>query len=82
VSVDAGEAIRFVPGEYQRGINTGDQRVVALAIGAPKETGDSKILRECDTCDERTPNTVERVEGGDATITRCLECGAETARFD
>lgn len=49
VRVDAGEAIRFAPGEYQQGINTGDERVVALAIGAPQETGTSEILRECDS---------------------------------
>jgi len=35
VTVDAGEAIRFVPGEFQQGSNRGDERVVALAPGAP-----------------------------------------------
>ncbi|MFB6198090.1 MAG: cupin domain-containing protein, partial [Halobacteriaceae archaeon] len=39
VSVEAGELARFGPGEYQRGINEGEERVVALAIGAPKEAG-------------------------------------------
>lgn len=82
VQVDAGEVIRFGPGEYQQGINRGDQRVVALAIGAPQETGKSEILRECQTCGERRPNTVERIQDGSAKITRCLECGSETARFD
>ena len=82
VVVDAGEVIRFAPGEYQRGVNTGDERVVALAIGAPREAGDSEILRECVTCGERTPNTVERLKNGQANITRCLDCGAETGRFE
>lgn len=82
VCAEAGETIRFAPGEYQRGINRGDERVVALAIGAPQETGKSEILRECEACGERTPNTVERVDDGTAKITRCLECGAETARFE
>lgn len=82
VRVDAGEVIRFAPGEYQQGINAGDERVVALAIGAPQETGTSEILRECDSCGERTPNTIERAEGGAVIVTRCLECGAETARFE
>lgn len=78
IVVDAGEVIRFAPGEYQQGINTGDERVVALAIGAPQETGDSDILRECTTCGERTSNTVERVDDGQAKVTRCLNCGEET----
>lgn len=82
VHVDAGEVIRFAPGEYQQGINTGDARVVALAIGAPQGTGTSEILRACPSCDERTPNTIERVDDGDAKITRCLECGATTARYE
>ncbi len=82
VRVDAGELIRFAPGEYQQGINTGDERVVALAVGAPREAGQSEILRRCTSCDERTPNTVERVDEGAAKITRCLECGSETARFE
>lgn len=82
VVVEAGEIIRFAPGEYQRGVNTGEDRVVALAIGAPREAGDSEILRECVTCGERMPNTVERVENGRAKITRCLDCGEETGRFE
>lgn len=82
VHVDADEAIRFAPGEYQQGTNTGDERVIALAIGAPQETGNSEILRECESCGDRTPNTVERVEDGAVRVTRCLECGTETARFE
>jgi uncharacterized cupin superfamily protein len=78
----AGEVIRFAPGEYQQGTNRGDERVVALALGAPQKTGGSEILRECGDCGERTPTTVERVDDGQATITRCLECGAETGRFE
>lgn len=81
IVVDAGEVIRFAPGEYQQGINTGDERVVAFAIGAPQETGNSEILRECEACGERTPNTVERAQDNQAKSTRCLECGNETGRF-
>ena len=78
----AGEVIRFAPGEYQQGINKDDERVVAVAIGAPQETGESEILRQCDACGERTSNTVERAEDGHAKITRCLGCGNETGRFN
>jgi len=35
VEVGAGELVRFGPGEYQRGVNRGDERVVALAPGVP-----------------------------------------------
>lgn len=82
VCVEADEIIRFAPGEYQQGVNTGDKRVVALAIGAPQETGQSEILRECESCDERTRNTIEQIDQGASKITKCLECGSETARFE
>ena len=81
VEVGAGEAIRFAPGEYQRGTNRGAERVVALAIGAPRVSGETEILVRCETCGDRTPNTIEVVDGGEAKVTRCLECGAETARY-
>ncbi|TQQ83095.1 cupin domain-containing protein [Halonotius terrestris] len=82
VTVEAGDVIRFAPGEFQRGVNTGEQRVIALALGAPQARGDTEIRRECADCGERTPTTVERIEGGSGTLTRCLECGAETGRFE
>jgi uncharacterized cupin superfamily protein len=81
VEVDAGEAVRFGPGEFQQGVNRGDERVVALAIGAPQDSGDVEIRRHCPTCGERTSTTVESDDDGAATLTRCLECGAETGRF-
>lgn len=82
VDVEPGEVIRFGPGEYQQGINRGDERVVALAIGAPQDAGELEILRACESCGERTPNTIERIQDDGVKITRCLECGSETARFD
>lgn len=82
IVVDSGEVIRFAPGEYQQGINTSDERVVAFVIGAPQKTGNSEILRECVTCGERTPNTIELIRDGQAKITRCIECGEETGRFE
>jgi uncharacterized cupin superfamily protein len=81
VEVEAGEAVRFAPGEFQQGVNRGEARVVALAIGAPQDSGDVEIRRHCPECGERTPTTVESADGGDARRTRCLECGAETGRF-
>lgn len=82
VVVAAGEVVRFAPGEFQQGINRGEERVVALAIGAPQASGGFELRRECSTCGERTPTTIERAEEGRTKITRCLDCGAETGRFE
>lgn len=35
VTVTAGEAVRFTPGEFQYGYNDADERLAALAFGAP-----------------------------------------------
>ncbi|USZ69613.1 cupin domain-containing protein [Halorussus salilacus] len=82
VAVESGEVVRFAPGEYQRGVNRDGERVVALAVGAPRESGDLDMRRECPECGERTSNEISRAEDADALLTRCVECGAETGRFD
>jgi len=51
VTVAAGEIIRFDPGEFQRGWNRGDERVRALALGAPLEYGEQRTLRHCPDCE-------------------------------
>jgi len=81
IEVGAGEAVRFGPGEWQRGRNAGEERVVALAMGAPKDTRETEMLRECPDCGGRTENSVAMTDDRDALVTRCLECGAETGRF-
>lgn len=81
VAVEAGEAVRFAPGEFQRGRNEGDDRVRALAIGAPADAGELTLLRECDACGERTGQEIEATEDRSALVTRCVDCGAETGRF-
>jgi uncharacterized cupin superfamily protein len=80
-TVGAGEAVRFAPGEWQQGWNRGEDRVTALAIGAPQESGETDILRECPDCGERTEQEIGRAEDADALVTHCLDCGAETGRF-
>ena len=80
LEVGAGEAIRFEPGEWQLGTNEGDGRVVALALGAPADTGETEIVRECPECGERTHVRVEPTEDRDALIAVCETCGAETVR--
>ena len=45
VTVAEGEVVRFAPGEFQSGRNAGDERVVALALGAPRDSEDVRITR-------------------------------------
>ncbi|WP_415379049.1 cupin domain-containing protein [Halosimplex sp. TS25] len=81
VAVSAGEAVRFAPGEWQLGRNAGDERCVALAMGAPLDARRTEMLRECPDCSGRTENTVEMADDRDALVTRCTDCGTETGRF-
>ncbi|UPW01523.1 cupin domain-containing protein [Halorussus gelatinilyticus] len=83
VAAGPDEAVRFAPGEFQRGVNEGDERVVALALGAPKESGDLDLRRDCPDCGERTPNRIERADDAaeSALVTVCEDCGAETGQF-
>jgi uncharacterized cupin superfamily protein len=81
VEVASGEAIRFAPGEFQRGFNDGDERVRAIAVGAPADAGELTLLRECETCGERTDQDIERADDADALVTLCVDCGEETGRF-
>ncbi len=81
VEVGAGEAVRFAPGEFQRGVNAGDERVRALALGAPTDGETTAILRACAGCGERTPQAIEMAPDGDALLARCEDCGGLTGRF-
>jgi len=83
VEVGAGEAIRFDREEFQRGWNRGEERVVALALGAPLEYGEQVTLRDCPDCGEATDNRLERVDvdGEEAVVAYCEECGTETGRW-
>ena len=82
VTVDSGELVRFAPGEWQQGRNESDERVRALAVGAPAESGETVIRRECPGCGERTDQEIERASDGAGLVTLCVDCGAETGRFD
>ncbi len=80
VTVDSGEAIRFAPGEWQLGRNDGDDRVVALALGAPAETGETDIRRDCPECGSRQAVRIEPTDGRDALRAICETCDTELAR--
>ena len=77
--VEAGELVRFGPGEYQRGFNRGDERAAVLAIGAPQDGGDVDLQRACSDCEERTSHEVQWDDGDAVPV--CLDCGAETGRY-
>mgnify|MGYP000303691766 CR=1 FL=1 len=81
VAVGPDEAIRFGREEFQRGWNRGDERVRALALGAPLEYGDQPKLRHCPDCDEQTDTRLERTEDGTAVVAHCRACGAETGQW-
>jgi uncharacterized cupin superfamily protein len=82
VEVGPGEVVRFPPGEFQRGWNRGEERVVALALGAPLEYGEQVKLRDCPTCGERTDNRLEAPDDDAETrVAVCKSCGTETGRW-
>jgi len=74
VVVDAGEAVRFGPGEYQTGANEGESPATVLAIGAPKESEAVRVPLDCPDCGHRglSPGWVD----GEVLL-GCPECGAE-----
>lgn len=83
VTVDAGEIVRFGRDEFQRGWNHGDERVVALALGAPLEYGTQVKLRYCEPCGEQTDTRLEREDedGEPVTVAYCAACDAENGRW-
>lgn len=81
VDVGAGEAIRFGREELQRGWNHGDERVVALALGAPLEYGTQVKLRHCPACGEETDQELAGADDEEAVVARCKRCGTETGRW-
>ncbi|MFB6070688.1 MAG: cupin domain-containing protein [Halanaeroarchaeum sp.] len=80
--VQAGDLVRFPPGEYQRGVNEGDERVVALAIGAPQDPGETDVRRTCPECGTRTSQSLELADDRSEIRTVCEDCGTVTGRFD
>jgi uncharacterized cupin superfamily protein len=81
VEVGAGEAIRFDRGEFQRGWNRGEERVVALALGAPLDYGEGVKLRDCPECGERTDSELDYDGDEEAVFATCTACGTETGRW-
>jgi mannose-6-phosphate isomerase-like protein (cupin superfamily) len=78
LTVGADEAVRFAPGEYQQGRNESDERVVALALGAPKESTEGRVAQPCPSCDSPV---LEIGMGEEGLILECPDCG-ETLQPD
>lgn len=78
VHVAAGEAVHFAPGEFQSGGNDGDERLVALALGAPPDSEDVRVSRIL-TMDDRDVSCPEcghdHMRLGEPELV-CPECGA------
>lgn len=71
VSVAAGEAIRFAPGDYQVCRNDGPESVSYFAIGAPPESTDIRVPLSCHECKSQEL----RLDSGQDGLA-CPECGA------
>jgi len=66
------EVVRFAPGEYQEGRNESDERVRALAFGAPQEAGESRVALPCEECGAEY-HTAEVTDDGVSLV--CPDCG-------
>lgn len=82
VVVEAGQLVRFEPGEWQLGENLGEETVRALAMGAPASENQTDLRRHCEECGGREPTSIERADDGPGIVTICESCGAETGRFE
>lgn len=71
VTVGPEEAIRFAPGEYQQGRNEGNEPVVALALGAPRDSSEIRVPGTCPACDHEG---LEPQFDEERTL-RCPACG-------
>ncbi|WP_276273390.1 cupin domain-containing protein [Haloarcula litorea] len=74
VTVGPHQAIRFAPGDYQQGRNESDERVVALALGAPRETTEGRVAQPCPECDG---DVLALASGDEGMVLRCPDCGTE-----
>lgn len=78
VTVEANEAIRFAPGEFQSGKNEGDEAVIAFGIGAPRGSEDVRIAYIPGIGDVTCPECGHdhlRIDPTDAEGLVCPECG-------
>jgi len=81
VTVGEREAIRFAPGEFQRGRNDAEGDLVVLALGAPRDAGETLISWTPGLGDVSCPDCgydAMRIEArDDGAVLVCPECGAD-----
>jgi quercetin dioxygenase-like cupin family protein len=80
ITVEAGELVRFEPGEFQMGyaVEDGDG-VVGWALGAPSSRHDWDELESlvyCSDCEQETAHATTLTDEGRFRLT-CNECGTE-----
>jgi len=73
VQVGPHEAVRFAPGDFQQGRNESDGQVLALALGAPRESTEGRVAQPCPECDS---DALALAAGEDGPVLRCPDCGA------
>ncbi|PSQ37631.1 cupin [Halobacteriales archaeon SW_12_71_31] len=71
VTVGAGEAVRFGPGEYQSGVNDGDGELRVLGLGAPRDSEDVRLPAACPDCEHGNL----RIDTDDGLTFVCPDCG-------
>lgn len=81
VTVGERAAVRFAPGEFQCGRNDGDADLVVLAVGAPRDAGETLVSWtpalgdvSCPDCDHDAMR-VETTDG--VAVLVCPACGTE-----
>ncbi len=73
VRVDAGEVIRFGPGEFQSGHTAGDDDLAVLAVGAPRDGDDVRLPVACPDC----ARGALRLDTDGGLSFSCPDCGAD-----
>jgi mannose-6-phosphate isomerase-like protein (cupin superfamily) len=80
VVAEAGEVVRFPPGQFQCGRNRSDDAVVGLVIAAPDTRHSWEALESfapcAGDCDGITSHGVRQPDG-DGMVVYCNECGTE-----
>jgi len=91
LTVRAGEAVRFAPGEFQSGRNGADRPLDLLALAAPRDSTDLRFPVDCPDCAHGELRLAARDDGprfvcpACATTHRptpCPNCGGEDLRVE
>jgi uncharacterized cupin superfamily protein len=87
-TVGEGEIARIPPGEFQKGLNESDERVVAVALSAPGRRHawhELDVLLNCGECGEETVHDCQPIGSDEWQVQQielratCQECGASVS---